>query len=153
VIRKDLISSAILLGIAAFYYAASTGIPSSTLEDNVGPRGFPTVLAFILALLALVIGARAWFSAPASAEGEQAKDAEATWPRALGMLAIIALYLPLSSILGYFAALLLIISGVALYEGMKPSWRLFAVAAGGAGFFWLLFVEFLGVRQPTGILF
>ena len=42
---------------------------------------------------------------------------------------------------------------IALYEGMKPSIRMFAVAIGGAVFFYLLFDVVLGVRQPEGILF
>ena len=153
--RKDLLSSAILLTIAFAYYVASTGIPSSTLEDEVGPRGLPNVLAILLAVIALAIGARAMLIAPATGTTEAAhvKEGEASWPRALGMLALVSLYLPLASLLGYFVALFLIIASVALYERMKPSWQLFAVAAGGAGFFWLLFVWFLGVRQPTGIFF
>ena len=153
--RKDLVSSAILLVIAAAYYVASIGIPTSTLEDEVGPRGLPTVLAVLLAIFAVAIGARALLTAPAAVPDRVAevKEGEAKWPRALGMLVIVALYIPLAIVLGYFAALFLIIAGVALYEGVKPSWRLFAVAAGGAGFFWLLFVEFLGVRQPSGLFF
>jgi len=42
---------------------------------------------------------------------------------------------------------------VPFYERMKPSWRMFAVAFGGATFFWLLFDVVLGVRQPEGIIF
>ena len=32
--RRDLVCSAILLGIAALYYLAATGIQTSTLEDE-----------------------------------------------------------------------------------------------------------------------
>jgi hypothetical protein len=149
--RKDLVSSAILLCIAALYYLASTSIPSSSLEDEVGPRGLPTVLAVLLAMVAIVIGVRALVSAPAS--GETGKDAEAPWLRALGMLAIGALYIPVASLLGYWLALLLLLLAVILYEGMKPSWRMLAVATGGATFFFLLFDVLLGVRVPEGLLF
>jgi hypothetical protein len=148
--RKDLVSSAILLGIAAAYYLMSTGISASTLEDEVGPRGLPNVLAALLAMVALAIGVRALVVAPASAP---AKEAEAPWPRALGMLAIGALYIPVATVLGYWLALVLLLLAVALYEGMKPSWRMAAVALGGATFFWLLFDIVLGVRQPEGLLF
>jgi len=149
--RKDLVSSAILLCIAAFYYLAATGISASTLEDEVGPRGFPAVLAGLLAMVALAIGMRALVTSPAAGAGE--KEAEAPWPRALGMLAIGALYIPASTVLGYWLALLLLLVAVMLYEGMKPSWRMAAVALGGASFFWLLFDVVLGVRQPEGLLF
>jgi putative tricarboxylic transport membrane protein len=149
--RKDLVGSAILLCIAALYYFASTFISSSTLEDEVGPRGLPTVLAVLLAMVAILIGVRALVAAPAAGEGE--KDAEAPWPRAIGMLAIGALYIPVASLLGYWLTLVLLLLAVILYEGMKPSWRMLAVALGGATFFFLLFDVLLGVRVPQGLLF
>jgi putative tricarboxylic transport membrane protein len=152
--QKDLVAAILLLLIAAAYYAASLQISESTLSDEIGPTGLPTVLAGLLAVLAVAIAARALLlprAAPTAAVGE--KDSEAPWPRALGMLVLIALYIPLADFVGYFIALFGIIVGVALYEGMRPSWRLFAVALGGAGFFWVLFDVVLGVRQPTGVLF
>jgi len=142
--RKDLVSSAILLCIAAAYYALSTGIPSSTLEDSVGPRGLPVVLAALLAMVAIAIGVRAAVTAPVVAE--EAKDAEASWPRALGMLLIGVLYIPFADLVGYWLA-------VSLYEGLKLSWRMLAVAVGGAAFFFLLFDVVLGIRVPEGLLF
>ena len=151
--RKDLVASAGMLLIAAAYYAMSTTIPESTLSDEVGPTGLPTVLAALLALAAIVIGIRALVSVPAVARDDADKEAEALWPRAIGMLLIGALYIPVASMVGYAPTLLLLLLAVALYEGMKPSWRMFAVAFGGAAFFWLLFDVVLGVRQPEGLFF
>jgi putative tricarboxylic transport membrane protein len=151
--RKDLVASIGLLLIAAFYYAAATTIQQSTLEDEVGPTGLPTVLAAVLALLAIAIGVRALVSAPSPAAKAELKEAEAPWPRALGMLAIGALYLPVVSIVGYPLALFLLLVAVALYERKAPDWRVFAVALMAAGFFWLIFERVLGVRQPEGLLF
>ena len=149
--RRDLVCSAILLCIAALYYLAATGIQVSTLEDEIGPRGLPAVLSALLAMAAIVIGVRALVAAPAGAGAP--KEAEAHWLRAIGMLAIGALYIPVASVLGYWLALALLILAVPVYERMKPSWRMFAVAAGGATFFWLLFDVVLGVRQPEGMIF
>ena len=149
--RRDLVCSAILLCIAVLYYAAATGIQVSTLEDEVGPRGLPTVLAALLAMVAIIIGVRALVASPAGVGSEQ--EAEAHWLRAIGMLGIGALYIPVATVLGYWLALALLILAVPLYERMKPSWRMFAVAGGGATFFWLLFDVVLGVRQPEGMLF
>ena len=149
--RRDLVCSAILLCIAVLYYAAATGIQVSTLEDEIGPRGLPTVLAALLAMVAIIIGVRALVSSPAGAGS--AKEAEAHWLRAIGMLGIGALYIPVATVLGYWLALALLILAVPVYERMKPSWRMFAVAAGGATFFWLLFDVVLGVRQPEGMFF
>jgi hypothetical protein len=149
--KKDLAGSAILLVVAALYYAAATQIPISALEDQIGPRALPSAVALLMAIVALVIGMRSLISAPAPVTGE--KDAEAPWPRALGILAIGALYIPVATVAGYWPALLLLLIAVPLYEGMKPSWRLAAVGVGGATFFWLLFGYVLGVQQPEGMLF
>jgi hypothetical protein len=153
--RKDLFASIGLLLIAALYYAATTTIQTSTLDDDggPGPTGLPTVLAAALALIAIVMGVRALVTAPARGGKSEAKEAEARWPRALGMLAIGALYIPTASFLGYATALFLLLVVVALYERKKPDWRMFAIAAGGALFFWLVFELGLGVRQPEGLLF
>jgi hypothetical protein len=153
-IRKDLIGSVVLLGIAAAYYVASTDIQDSALADEVGPRGLPTVLSIFLAGIAVVIGVRALLAAPASlAAAKPGKDAEAKWLRAFGLLGLAGLYIPFANYLGYWPALFLLLIAIPLYEGMKPSWRLLAVAAGGATFFWVLFEMALGVRQPSGVLF
>lgn len=149
--KKDLAGSAILLMIAALYYAASTQIPSSSLEDQVGARALPSVIAALLAVIAFIIGIRALVASPLPVTGE--KDAEAPWPRAFGMLMIGAMYIPAASLLGYWPALLLLLIAVPLYERMKLSWRVPAVALGGATFFWILFNYILGVQQPEGILF
>jgi hypothetical protein len=153
-IRKDLIGSLVLLGIAAAYYVASSDIQDSALADDVGPRGFPNVLSIVLAGIAVVIGGRSLLAAPAVlAAAEPAKDAEAKWLRAFGLLGLAALYIPFANYLGYWPALFLLLIAIPLYEGVKPSWRLFAVALGGATFFWVLFEMVLGVRQPPGVLF
>ena len=152
--RKDLVSSLILLGIAAAYYAASTNIQDSSLADEVGPRGLPNVLSVALVLVALTIGGRTLLSAPALQNlRETDKDKAAPWYRSAGFLGIAALYIPFADILGYWPALFLLLVAVPLYERIKPTWRLFAVAAGGATFFYVLFDILLGVRQPPGLLF
>ncbi|MSP94601.1 MAG: tripartite tricarboxylate transporter TctB family protein [Alphaproteobacteria bacterium] len=152
--RKDLFASVGLLGIAAAYYLASLDIPTSTLEDEVGPRGLPTVLTVLLVVLALALGARALLLAPkAKPAANDNEDAEAPWPRAIGMLALGAFYIMASTIVGYAPALFMLLLAVIFYEGMRPSWRVFVVAAGGAAFFYLLFDIVLGVRQPEGLLF
>jgi MFS family permease len=150
--RRDLIAAAILLATAGAYGWAALQIPSSTLDDGVGPSGFPLVLTVALAVVAIAIAARAIAVAPVGADGD-AKEPEARWPRALGVLAFGALYIPAATLLGYSAALFLLLVAVPLYEGARFSWRVPVVAAGGAAVFYVLFVVALGVRQPEGLLF
>ena len=159
--KKDLIASALLLSVAGVYYAATVRIPVSALDDEVGPQGLPTALAALLALVGVSLIARALLSGPSDLSGRVSpvptvgdlEREEASPLRALGLLAIGALYVPFAWLFGYIPALVMVISGVALYEGMSPSWRMAAVAIGGTALFWLLFSVILGVPQPTGIIF
>jgi hypothetical protein len=152
--RKDLLAAAILLSIAGAYGWTTLQIPSSTLDDGVGPRGFPLVLTAALAVVALAIAVRAVATAQSGTRADaDAKEPEARWPRALGVLAFGALYIPAAALFGYWVALFLLLVAVPLYEGARFSWRVPAVAAGGAALFYVLFVVVLGVRQPEGLLF
>jgi len=152
--RKDLFASIGLLVLAAAYYLNATTIPTSTLDEPgvPGPSTLPTILAAVLVVIALTLGARALAAAPPRSRSSDDKEDEAPWPRALGILGIAVLYLPAATFLGYPIALFLLLVAVALYERKRPDWRLFAVATGGAVFFWLLFDIVLGVRQPEGLL-
>jgi hypothetical protein len=151
--RKDLIAAAILLLIAGAYFLATLPIPSSTLDDGVGPRGFPLALTVALVVFAVAIAVRAAVTVPATRGADENPEAEARWPRALGLLALGALYIPAAVVLGYPLALFLLLVAVALYEGKRFTWRMAAVAAGGAAFFYVLFEIVLRVRQPEGLLF
>jgi hypothetical protein len=152
--RKDLLAAAILLLIAGAYYWATLQIPASALDDGVGPRGFPLVLTVALGVVAIAIAARALTGVPgAELAQDDAKEPAARWPRALGVLLFGALYIPLAIFLGYALALFLLLLAVPLYEGLSFSWRVPAVAAGGAAVFYVLFVIVLGVRQPESLLF
>jgi cell division protein FtsW (lipid II flippase) len=152
--RKDLLAAAILLSIAGAYGWVTLQIPSSTLDDGVGPRGFPLALTAALAVVAIAIAGRALATARVGTRADDdAKQTEARWPRALGVLAFGALYIPAAAVFGYSVALFMLLVAVPLYEGARFSWRVPAVAAGGAAVFYVLFVVVLGVRQPEGLLF
>jgi len=154
-LKKDLIASALLLVLSAAYYAATVRIPVSALSDEVGPHGLPTVLALALAVVAIALGARALLLKPKPAVAAESgqENTEAPPLRALGLLGLGALYIPAAEILGYAPAIVLLIVAVSLYEGIRPSWRVLAIALGAAALFWLLFVLFLGVPQPRGLIF
>ncbi len=151
-VRKDLFASVALLIIAALYYAATTNIPTTTLSDDIGPRGLPAVLSILLAVLALALGGRALLAPNAAVAADSEKEREASPSRALGLLGLGALYISGAYAFGYVAAIVFLIGVVAIYEGAKPSLRLIAVAAGGGAVFWLLFVQVLGIPQPEGFL-
>ena len=150
---KDLLGAGILLFIAGAYGAATLRIPSSTLDDGVGPRGVPLALTIALVIVSTAIAIRALVARRASAPSAATDEPEARWPRALGLLVLGGLYVPAALVVGYPLAVALLLVAVPCYEGQRWSWRVPAVAAAGAAFFYLLFEIVLGVRQPVGLLF
>ena len=159
---KDIGSGALLLAVAAIYYWATLQIPSSSLSDEVGAHGMPTVLAAGLAAIAAIIlargvlasrGAASPVEAPAADPGAADDDEryEAPLLRALGLILIGGLYIAVAIVLGYIPALAVLILATALYEGLPFGWQPVAVAVGGAVAFWLLFVKLLGTEQPAGM--
>jgi putative tricarboxylic transport membrane protein len=152
--NRDILGGAVLLAVAVAYYAATIEIPESSLSDEVGAQGLPRILAALLAVLALSIIARGWWTARRDPRGgAAAAEGDASAPRALGLLTIAAGYVLIAPLVGFAPALALLIAAVATYEGMRPSWRMAVVAVAGAVVFWLLFVLLLGVEQPRSIFF
>jgi putative tricarboxylic transport membrane protein len=154
--NKDVLSGVILLAVAVAYYWATGLIFDSSLSDEVGAQGLPRMLAFLLAGLALLIVGRGLVTARRPqlvADADHDDEKVAATPRALGFLAIAVGYVVVAPLFGFGPALALLIAAIAMYEGMRPSWRLALVAAGGAFVFWLLFVQILGVEQPQSLFF
>lgn len=153
---KDLTSGVVLLAIAGTYYTWSTQIADSTLSDEVGAGGLPQVLSVILAILAVILIARALLVArlrTAAAAGSDDEDDNARLPRAIGFLLFGAAYIFLLPFVGYIIATALMIGAVALYEGAPRTWVVVAAAIGGGVFYWAVFVKLLGVHQPMGLIF
>lgn len=150
--NRDIIAGLGLLGFAGLYFAATLRIQESSLSDEVGAKGMPVVLAALLAVLAVALTVRGWRASRAlrPARAEASEDG-ASFRRVLGFLGIAAVYGPVAYALGYVAGLIVLIVGIAVYEGARPSWSLLAVAVGGATFFYLAFVKLLGVAQPPGL--
>lgn len=70
--------------------------------------------------------------------------------RMLGMLGLGVAYILLLPWLGYALTLFLLIGAVVLYQGGRVGPRLLIVMIGAAVFFWLIFVQVLGIPLPAG---
>lgn len=159
--NRDVAAGLGLLALAGVYLAGTLQISQSSLSDEVGAGGLPLILGGILALLAAILAFRGWLARPertlaaptATGEPEDSGEGSASLGRALGFLGIAALYGPVATLLGYVGGLAFLIGAIALYERARPTWRLGAVALGGAVCFWLVFVQLLGVAQPRSSIF
>ncbi|MCJ8142011.1 tripartite tricarboxylate transporter TctB family protein [Ancylobacter sp. A5.8] len=159
---KDIICGCVLLALSVGYYLTATAFPKSALDTSVSASAFPEMIGVIGAFFSVLLIAQGVWSAsarrarPASAGAEATDDDALTdWPRhkaALGLLVIMCGFLLLLEPLGYPVALASLIFVVAIYLGMPIGLKTASVAIGGALFFWLFFVQFLGIHMPMGIL-
>lgn len=149
--KRDITGGLALCALALAYLWGATLIPQSTLSDEVGARGLPFALGFLLALVGAAIAGKAWLSRTA-AHREERGEGQASLRRVLGLLACIALYVFVAWLVGYIIASAVLLLAVSLYEGAPMNLRTFGVAGAGAIVFWLIFVKFLSVEQPIGKL-
>jgi hypothetical protein len=149
---RDTVFGVLMLVLAAAYFASAAAIPQSGLADAVGPQGLPRIYAAALAALALVRIARR--RQPAVVSGVRAPGGGQASPdvlRGLGLLAIGVGYVVIVPWVGYIAGIALLIAATIGYQAR--GWRRTdaTVAVAGALFLWILFVVFLGIRQPGSI--
>jgi len=142
-----------LLALAVLYWLGADQIKVSRLEGVVGAQAVPKGLAVSLAILSVLLVAqdlwRARRIAPAAdAAPDTGIDAHL---RALGMLVIGAAYLLVVATIGYLPAMALLLLATAHYVGRPWSAGLIAVALGGAGLYYVIFVRLLGIPLPPGI--
>jgi hypothetical protein len=148
-VRRDLVCAALGLALAAAYYAAADALPRSLLADGVGADGVPKLLAVMLAVLSVAIGARSLLArASAATAGDPGLLRHL---RALGVAALGAAFVALAPALGYPLALGLLLLAAALYYGAVPSPQVVIYAAGAAAILWLIFARGLGVAMPAGL--
>lgn len=157
-IPQDSIIGAVMLSVAVLFWLEADKIRISPLDGPVGASGLPKTLAWALGVLAVVLIVRSVALALLARKKVVAVEQPAAaidWRRhvrAIGMLAIGVGYLLILNHVGYIAAIAGLLLAVSLYIGAKPSVRTFVFVLVGAVFFYLLFVRFLGIRLPPGIV-
>jgi hypothetical protein len=149
--KRDITGGLALCALALAYLWGATLIPQSTLSDEVGARGLPFALGFLLALVGAAIAVKAWL-ARTGTHREESAEGGASLRRVLGLLACVALYVLVAWLVGYIIASAVLLLAVSLYEDAPLNLRTFGVAGAGAIVFWLIFVKFLNVEQPIGKL-
>ncbi len=137
------------VGVAALALALAVGLEAWRLGPgtlgNPGPGLAPLLYASVLALLALILVARAVGAAAAAA-------APVPWRRVVAVLGTLLLYGLAIEPLGYLACTFVVAVLLALVAGQ--SWyRSLAFAAAAAATVDLVFVRWLAVPLPQGLLF
>ena len=157
-VPRDTWIGAVLLAFAVIYWREADKIRISPLDGPVGASGLPKTLAWGLGILAVILIVRslvlAYLARKASAAPVETKaDDMRVHLRAAGMLLLGVGYLLVIPYLGYLISIGLLLVGVALYFGAAINMRTALVAILGAAFFYVLFVYFLDIPLPSGMLF
>jgi len=148
-LARDLVCSIALLAVAAGYYYLARGIASSALADEVGAAGLPTIYAFALGSIGLIMALQAIVKGLLNrAEVREAVDLRLMLRRAGGVLGIGIGYLLIVSVVGYMIALVIVLAAMLIYFGERASARIALAATVGAGLFWVLFDRLLGIPMP-----
>lgn len=149
---------AAMLGSVAYLYGASQ-IQLSLLSDHVGAGGVPTALGWAMAILGALLCARSALprivaNANADAQPERTDAASATRPHllALGLLAILAVYVLITPYLGYAVSTALMVGAVARFCGSPLNRELFIIAAATGVGLWVLFSQVLSISMVVGSL-
>lgn len=146
---RDLVCSVVLLVVAAGYYYLASGIASSALADEVGAAGLPTIYAFALGTIGLIMALQAVVKGLLNrVEVGEAVDLGLMLRRAGGVLGIGIGYLLIVSVVGYMIALVIVLAAMLIYFGERASGRIALAATVGAGLFWILFDRLLGIPMP-----
>lgn len=150
---KDFAGGLASVSVGSLYLYFSLSLRSSALSDTVGPAGFPKLLGVLMVFLGVVLCIQSlynYFKQKASMSEEWHGQARVIL-RASGMLGMGIIYLLLVKTLGYLISIMLLIFMVALYQGVKPGWRVAIIAIAGAAGLWAIFTLLLGVSMPSGI--
>lgn len=151
--KQEIAGGAALLALATAYLVGASGIPQSTLSDEVGARGMPYLIGVLLVIVSVAIIARAALAPATAGADSNDEDYSSSFVRAIGVFACALVYIGVAWLAGYIVATAVTLLAVMLYEGAKLDVRLVAIAVLGALCFWLFFVYFLGVEQPVGKIF
>ncbi|MCJ7800018.1 MAG: tripartite tricarboxylate transporter TctB family protein [Polaromonas sp.] len=148
----DRISGALGIALSASYVAYSQTIEDSMLADTVGASGVPNGvgLVMLLASAALLVKAK-----PPRVTDEMPAPTEAGSGRphvqALGLLAVLVVYVLILPLAGYWISIALLLGAVAWLVGARTPKTLLLCAVLGASALWLLFSMALQVRMPSGL--
>jgi len=151
--RRDLLSAAGLAVVALVYLAAARGYPLDTLAAP-GPGVFPLAVGFLLLGLAAgqalaAVRSRRGAVAPAPARGGAGGIASR---RVAAMAAVLVGYAGAVGVLGFLTASFALVLVSSRLLG-APGWRgPAALALGVTVAAHAIFVAWLGVRLPTGLL-
>lgn len=149
----DRITAALLLAFAVAFSASALKYYKWWGSDGPGPAFMPFWLGLVMALLALMMLVKSL-----RLKSAEKNSGDAWLPRGEGlrnMLVVLGAsiaFVVLLKVTGMILGTALFLVGLVRYLGRHRWWVCAAVAAGAAGFNWLVFAHWLRVPLPVGPL-
>jgi len=145
----DRITAVLLLAFAVAFSAGALKNYQWWGSGGPGPAFMPFWLGLVMAILALMMLIKSL----------KEKNAGAAWlPRGEGLrdmlvvLAATVAFVALLNVTGMIIGTALYLAVLIRYLGRHPWWMTLAIALAAAGFNWLVFVHWLRVPMPEGML-
>ena len=158
--RVDRITGAVGAGLSISYLLYARGIEDSLLADSVGANGVPMGVGGLLLLASLALFGKSWVepvekqTLPKEEEGTPLHaPAGSAHPHrmALGLLALLAVYVALLPFLGYVVSIGLLVGSVAWLAGARQRVSVLMCMLTAGPVLWLLFDWALEIRLPVGL--
>ncbi|MDP1990478.1 MAG: tripartite tricarboxylate transporter TctB family protein [Syntrophales bacterium] len=164
---SNIIIGIILLISSVFYYFSTSDFPPATKTENLGPGFFPTILAVVLAFLAILLVLNSLLARGASGkekDGAVIQGAERleedsfgaeqiSYKFLFGTIGLSFLYVGLLSVLGYLISTPLFLIILIRLLGYEKWGNNVAASIGLTATLYLLFAIALGVNLPAGLFF
>jgi hypothetical protein len=150
--QADRITGVLGILVSASYIAYARQIEDSLLADEVGAAGVPTAVGLVMMLAAAGLLLKA--SRPGAAPvGDGAKE-DTQWAAhwlALALLGVLAAYVLVLPVAGYWVSVALLIGAVSALVGARDRKVILACSVLGASGLFTLFTLLLNIRLPAGL--
>ncbi len=150
--QADRITGVLGILVSASYIAYARQIEDSLLADEVGAAGVPTAVGLVMMLAAagLLLKASRRSAAPAGDGAEEDTPWAAHW-LALALLGVLAAYVLVLPVAGYWVSVALLIGAVSALVGARDRKVILACSVLGATGLYTLFTVLLNIRLPAGL--
>ena len=150
--HADRITGVLGILVSASYIAYARQIEDSLLADEVGAAGVPTAVGLVMMLAAagLLLKASRRSAAPTGDGAKEDTQWAAHW-LALALLGVLAGYVLVLPVAGYWVSVALLIGAVSALVGARDRKVILACSVLGATGLYTLFTLLLNIRLPAGL--
>ncbi|MCC8196322.1 MAG: tripartite tricarboxylate transporter TctB family protein [Ruminococcus sp.] len=169
--KYDIGVSIVLILISIYMMVTASGYNEAVSGTAMGPGVWVIILCVIMIILSAILLLRALFGdklksmmqkKSEAAEAELAEEAPAEkifdfkspgMKRLYVALGVLAVFVLLLELFGFYIAVAFLLPAIMAIFGERRWWMMLAVTAGSLLFIYLVFVLFLSIRLPQGIIF